>query len=717
MMAKAKKPLTDVANLTKAQAKVEHMRLALEIEGHNERYYQKDAPTVSDAAYDALRQRLEAIEAKFPDLAGKDSPTQKVGAAPARGFAKVRHVVPMLSLGNAFSDEDVTEFVERIQRFLKLDADEIPAITAEPKIDGLSLSLRYEHGELVRAATRGDGFEGEDVTANVRTIKDIPHALKGRDIPAACEMRGEVYMLKKDFLELNRKQAEADETVFANPRNSAAGSLRQKDVSITASRPLKFFAYTWGEMSERPAETQHGMLEWMDKAGFVVNPRTKLCKSIDDVLKFYRKIGEERATLGYDIDGVVYKVDRLDWQDRLGFVSRSPRWAIAHKFAAEQATTILNGIDIQVGRTGAMTPVARLAPVTVGGVVVQNATLHNEDYIKGIGSDGSPIRDGVDIRVGDTVIVQRAGDVIPQVANVVLEKRPANAKPYKFPDTCPVCGSHAVREGDEVVRRCTGALICPAQAVERLKHFVSRLAFDIDGLGDKQIQEFYDEGLVMSPVDIFTLQKRDARASSKLMAREGYGETSVRNLFAAIDARRTIELHRLIFALGIRHVGEGNAKLLARHYGTIENFREAMLAAAKGAEDEENTTEAYQDLNNIGGIGEIVADAVVEFFAEPRNVKALGELLREIEVKPAEQPKKSSPVSDKTVVFTGSLTKFTRDEAKAVAERLGAKVAGSVSKKTDYVVAGEDAGSKLAKARELSVAVLTEDEWLTLIGE
>jgi DNA ligase (NAD+) len=717
MMAKAKKPLTDVAKLTKPQAKVEHMRLALEIEGHNERYYQKDAPTVSDAAYDALRQRLEAIEAKFPDLAGKDSPTQKVGAAPARGFAKVRHVVPMLSLGNAFSDEDVTEFVERIQRFLKLDADEIPAITAEPKIDGLSLSLRYEHGELVRAATRGDGFEGEDVTANVRTIKDIPHALKGRDIPAACEMRGEVYMLKKDFLELNRKQAEADETVFANPRNSAAGSLRQKDVSITASRPLKFFAYTWGEMSERPAETQHGMLEWMDKAGFVVNPRTKLCKSIDDVLKFYRKIGEERATLGYDIDGVVYKVDRLDWQDRLGFVSRSPRWAIAHKFAAEQATTILNGIDIQVGRTGAMTPVARLAPVTVGGVVVQNATLHNEDYIKGIGSDGSPIRDGVDIRVGDTVIVQRAGDVIPQVANVVLEKRPANTKPYKFPDTCPVCGSHAVREGDEVVRRCTGALICPAQAVERLKHFVSRLAFDIDGLGDKQIQEFYDEGLVMSPVDIFTLQKRDARASSKLMAREGYGETSVRNLFAAIDARRTIELHRLIFALGIRHVGEGNAKLLARHYGTIENFREAMLAAAKGAEDEENTTEAYQDLNNIGGIGEIVADAVVEFFAEPRNVKALGELLREIEVKPAEQPKKSSPVSDKTVVFTGSLTKFTRDEAKAVAERLGAKVAGSVSKKTDYVVAGEDAGSKLAKARELSVAVLTEDEWLTLIGE
>ena len=716
MAMKPKKALVDVAKLTKVQAKVELMRLALEIEGHNERYYQKDAPSVSDAAYDALRQRLEAIEAKFPDLVAKDSPSQKVGAAPARGFAKVQHAVPMLSLGNAFSDEDVADFVDRIRRFLKLDADHMPAIVAEPKIDGLSLSLRYENGELVRAATRGDGFEGEDVTANVRTIKDIPHALKGRNIPAACELRGEVYMLKKDFLELNKKQAEVDETVFANPRNSAAGSLRQKDVSITASRPLKFFAYTWGEMSERPADTQHGMLAWMGKAGFIVNPLTKLCGDVEDVLTFYRKIGEDRASLGYDIDGVVYKVDRLDWQDRLGFVSRSPRWAIAHKFAAEQATTILNGIDIQVGRTGALTPVARLAPVTVGGVVVQNATLHNEDYIKGIGNDGSPIRDGVDIRIGDTVVVQRAGDVIPQIVSVVQDK-PRGKNKYKFPETCPVCGSHAVREEGEAVRRCTGALICPAQAVERLKHFVSRLAFDIDGLGDKQIQEFYDDGLVMSPVDIFTLQKRDARSTSKLMEREGYGETSVRNLFNAIDARRTIELHRLIFALGIRHVGEGNAKLLARHYGSIENFREAMLAAAKGSKDEENTTEAYQDLNNIGGIGEIVADAVVEFFAEPRNVKALGELLREIEVKPAEQARKSSPVSDKTVVFTGSLTKFTRDEAKAVAERLGAKVAGSVSKKTDYVVAGEDAGSKLTKARELGVAVLTEDEWLKLIGE
>ncbi len=719
MIAKSKKVSpTDVTKLTKAQAKVELMRLTLEIEGHNERYYQMDAPTVSDAAYDALRQRLEAIETKFPEFVTGDSPTQKVGAAPARGFAKVQHAVPMLSLGNAFSDEDVTEFVERVRRFLKLDAEHIPALVAEPKIDGLSLSLRYEDGELVRAATRGDGFTGEDVTANVRTIKDIPHTLKGRKIPTACEMRGEVYMLKKDFLELNRKQAEADDTVFANPRNSAAGSLRQKDVSITASRPLKFFAYTWGEMSEPPEDTQHGMLEWMDRAGFAVNPLTKLCRDVDAVLEFYRKIGEERATLGYDIDGVVYKVDRLDWQERLGFVSRSPRWAIAHKFAAEQATTVLNGIDIQVGRTGALTPVARLEPVTVGGVVVSNATLHNEDYIKGIGNDGNPIRDGIDLRVGDTVVIQRAGDVIPQVVSVVMEKRPKNAKPFQFPETCPVCGSHAVREGDEVVRRCTGALICPAQATERLKHFVSRLAFDIDGLGDKQIQEFYADGLVMSPVDIFTLQKRDARSQNKLMQREGYGETSVRNLFAAIDARRSIELHRLIYALGIRHVGEGNAKLLARHYETFEAFRDAMLAAARGCNDEDNTTEAYQDLNDIDGVGEIVADAVVEFFAEPRNVKALGQLIDELdEVKPAERPRKSSPVSDKTVVFTGSLTKFTRDEAKAVAERLGAKVAGSVSKKTDYVVAGEDAGSKLTKARELGVAVLSEDDWLKLIGD
>jgi DNA ligase (NAD+) len=705
----------EIDTLTKAKAKVELTRLALEIEGHDKRYYQEDAPKISDAAYDALRRRVEAIEKKFPDLVTGSSPTQKVGAAPSGRFAKVRHAVPMLSLGNAFSDEDVADFVDRVRRFLKLEADEIPAIVAEPKIDGLSLSLRYEHGELVRAATRGDGFEGEDVTANARTIKDIPNQLKGRGVPAACEMRGEVYMLKQDFLILNKKQAEADDTVFANPRNSAAGSLRQKDVSITASRPLKFFAYAWGEMSELPADTQHGMLGWMHKAGFVVNPLTKLCRDISEVLAFYRMIGEQRASLGYDIDGVVYKIDRLDWQERLGFVSRNPRWAVAHKFAAEQATTVLEKIEIQVGRTGALTPVARLQPVTVGGVVVQNATLHNEDYIKGIGNDGSPIRDGVDIREGDTVVVQRAGDVIPQVVSVVLDKRPGSAKPYEFPQTCPACGSHATREDGEAVRRCTGALICPAQAVERLKHFVSRNAFDIEGLGEKQVQEFFQDGLIMSPVDIFTLQKRDARAAKKLAEREGFGEVSVRNLFSAIDARRSIELHRLIYALGIRHVGEGNAKLLARHYGTIDAFREAMLAAAAGRSDEGNSSEAYQDLNDIGGIGDIVADAVVEFFAEPRNIKVLDALLAEIDVKPAEQPRKSSKVSGKTVVFTGSLTKFTRDEAKAVAERLGAKVSGSVSKKTDYVVAGEEAGSKLTKARELGVNVLSEDDWLELI--
>ena len=676
MAAKTKKTVIAIGTLTKVQAKVEHKRLALEIEEHNERYYQKDAPSISDADYDALRLRLEAIEARFPELVTTSSPTQTVGAAPARGFAKVPHSIPMLSLGNAFSDEDVTDFVERVQRFLKLD--EIPAIVAEPKIDGLSLSLRYEDGELVRGATRGDGFTGEDVTPNVRTITDIPHKLRGRGVPAVCEIRGEVYMLKKDFLALNKKQAAAEDTVFANPRNSAAGSLRQKDSSITASRPLKFFAYAWGEMSAMPATTQSGMIEWLEKAGFVTNPLTKLCTTVDAVLKFYRKVEQKRATLGYDIDGVVYKIDRLDWQERLGFVSRNPRWAVAHKFAAEQATTILNDIEIQVGRTGALTPVAKLAPVTVGGVVVQNATLHNEDYIKAIGNDGQPIRDGVDIRIGDTVIVQRAGDVIPQIVSVVLEKRPKGAKPYKFPVICPACGSHAVREADpktgeeDSVRRCTNLLACPAQAMERLKHFVSRAAFDIDGLGDKQIEEFFTDGLIMSPADIFTLEKRDAHAVKKLADREGYGATSVRNLFAAIEARRKIPLQRLIYALGIRHVGEGNAKLLARHYGTVEDFRAAMIAAGQGED-----SEAYVDLNGIEGIGAVVANAIVAFFAEPHSVKAVDDLLAQIDVQPAEKIKTNSPVAGKTIVFTGSLEKFTRDEAKATAERLGAKAAGS----------------------------------------
>ena len=717
MAVKAKKVPVAVDKLTETQAKVELVRLALEIERHNERYYQNDAPTISDADYDALRQRSDAIEARFPGLVTRDSPSQKVGAAPSGRFAKVPHSVPMLSLGNAFSDEDVTDFVDRVRRFLKLGEDEIPAIVAEPKIDGLSLSLRYEDGELVRGATRGDGFTGEDVTANVRTMSDIPHKLKGRNIPAVCEIRGEVYMLKKDFLALNKRQAEAEDTVFANPRNSAAGSLRQKDASITASRPLKFFAYAWGEMSEMPAKTQFKMIDWIGHAGFVTNPLITLCEDVEGLLKFYRKIETRRASLGYDIDGVVYKVDRLDWQERLGFVTRTPRWAIAHKFAAEQATTVLNDIEIQVGRTGALTPVAKLAPVTVGGVVVQNATLHNEDYIKGIGNDGQPIREGVDIRIGDTVVIQRAGDVIPQIVSVVVDKRPKTAKPYQFPTVCPACGSHAVREEDpktgrpDSVRRCTNSLACPAQAKERLKHFVARNAFDIDGLGDKQIEEFFADGLVMSPVDIFTLQKRDARSQKRLADREGFGATSVRNLFAAIDARRTIALHRFIFALGIRHVGEGNAKLLARHYGTVEAFRAAMIAAGEGPQ-----SEAYQDLNAIEGIGTVVANAIVEFFAEPHSVKAVDDLLGEIEVQPAERAKTDSPIAGKIVVFTGSLEKFTRDEAKATAERLGAKASGSVSKKTDYVVAGPGAGSKLAEANKLGVKVLTEDEWLALVS-
>jgi DNA ligase (NAD+) len=721
-MAKKSVVQVPIEKLTLAQARKELTTLALQLATHDERYYQDDAPTIPDAEYDALRRRFNEIEARFPELVTKDSPSQKVGAAPSGRFAKVAHAVPMLSLGNAFSDEDVADFVERVRKFLRLPADEMPVIIAEPKIDGLSLSLRYENGELVRGATRGDGTTGEDVTANVRTITDIPHKLKGSHVPAICEVRGEVYIMSKDFIGFNKRAEKAGIQVAANPRNFAAGSLRQKDASITAARPLKFFAYTWGEMSEMPADTQFGMVKWMGKAGFVTNPLTRQCKGVDEVLAFYREIGERRASLGYEIDGVVYKIDRLDWQSRLGFVSRNPRWAIAHKFAAEQATTVLNDIEIQVGRTGALTPVARLAPVSVGGVVVSNATLHNEDYIKAIGNDGNSIREGVDIRIGDTVVVQRAGDVIPQIVSVVLDKRPKDAKPYKFPQKCPSCGSPAVRgldpDSDEpdAVRRCTNTYACPAQAVERLKHFVSRNAFDIDGLGDKQIQEFYDAGIVMSAADIFTLQKRDERSQKKLKDREGFGDVSIRNLFSAIDARRKIELHRLIYALGIRRVGEGNAKLLARHYGTLEAFVDAMRAAAKGQSEDGNSSEAYADLNGIEGVGEVVADAVVEFFAESRNGKALDDLLAEIDVLPAEQAAKDSPVSGKTVVFTGSLEKMTREEAKAMAERLGAKVSGSVSKKTDLVVAGPGAGSKLKDAEKHGVKVLSEDDWFKLIG-
>jgi DNA ligase (NAD+) len=669
-----------------------------EIKKANDAYYVADAPRMADAEYDLLVRLLKDTLRTKKLWARYFKKIEEVGAKPSTKFKKVRHAVPMLSLDNAFTDEDVAEFVERVVRFLKLT--ETPAFTAEPKIDGLSLSLRYEDGALVTGATRGDGAEGEDVTANVKTLRDIPQNLKGRKLPDIVEVRGEVYMTHEDFLQLNKRQAELDEPVYANPRNSAAGSLRQKDPKITASRNLRFFAYAWGEMSAMPADTQAGMVEWLGDCGFKINPLFRTCRSVEAMLDFYRDIELKRAKLGYDIDGVVYKLDRLDWQQRLGFISRSPRWAIAHKFAAEKATTVVKDIDIQVGRTGALTPVAKLEPVTVGGVVVQNATLHNEDEIA-----------RKDVRIGDTVTIQRAGDVIPQVLGVVLEKRPKNAKPYKFPDTCPVCGSHAVREEGEAVRRCTGGLICPAQQVERLRHFVSRDAFDIEGLGEKQVQAFYADGLIMEPADIFTLQKRNARASRKLEDREGYGETSVRNLFAAIEERRKIPLNRLIYALGIRHIGEGNAKLLARHYLTIEAFLEGMKAAGKGEE-----SDAWQELNNIGGIGEIVAEAVVEFFKEKKNREALDRLLQEIEVEPMEQAKTDSPVAGKTVVFTGTLEKMTRNEAKAQAERLGAKVSGSVSKKTDLVVAGPGAGSKLADAQKFGVKVVSEDEWLEMIG-
>jgi DNA ligase (NAD+) len=714
MAVKAKKALVDVAKLTKAQAKVEHMRLALELEGHDKRYYQDDAPSVTDAEYDALRQRYNAIEKRFPEFVTSDSPSQKVGAAPSGRFKKVRHAVPMLSLDNAFAEQDVIDFVGRIARFLKLGDDKID-FSAEPKIDGLSMSLRYEGGELVTAATRGDGAEGEDVTANIRTLEDVPQKLKGRKVPDICEVRGEVYMTKKAFLALNERQKAAGDTIFANPRNSAAGSLRQKDPGITASRPLGFFAYAWGEMSAMPEDTQSGMIGWFERCGFKTNPLTKLCHSVEQLIAFHREIEEARAELDYDIDGVVYKVDRLDWQERLGFVSRTPRWAVAHKFPAERATTVLRDIEIQVGRTGSFTPVGKLEPVGVGGVIVQNVTLHNEDYIRGIGGDGEQLRDGRDIRIGDTVVIQRAGDVIPQVVDVVIDKRPRGAKEFHFPKKCP-CPLHTdvVREetatGEEGSRaRCTGEFACPFQKIEHLRLFVSRRAFDIDGLGEKQIQFFFDQEWVREPADIFTLPKRNAKL--KLEAIEGYGETSVRNLFAAIEERRRISLERFIYALGMRHVGETTALALARGYGSWDAFHDACLKVAKGDE------ETIAEMDALDQIGDTVIRSVAAYFGESHNRGIVERLKKEVTVLDAEKPKSNSAVAGKTVVFTGSLEKMTRDEAKATAERLGAKAAGSVSKKTDYVVAGPGAGSKLAEAKKHGVPVLTEDEWLKLIGE
>jgi DNA ligase (NAD+) len=706
---------TDLENLTKAQAKVELKRLALEIEGHDKRYYQEDAPTVTDADYDALRRRANAIEARFPDLVTKDAPSQKVGAQPSGRFAKVRHAVPMLSLDNAFGDDDVVDFVARIRRFLKLDDDEEIAFSAEPKIDGLSMSLRYQAGELVTAATRGDGAEGEDVTANIRTLKDVPKKLRGRNVPEICEVRGEVYMTKQAFLALNERQKAAGDTVFANPRNSAAGSLRQKDPSITASRPLGFFAYAWGEMSEMPADTQSGMIKWFERCGFSTNPLTKICHSVEQLIAFHGKIEEQRSHLDYDIDGVVYKVDRIDWQARLGFVSRTPRWAIAHKFPAERAMTVLRDIEIQVGRTGSFTPVGKLEPVGVGGVIVQNVTLHNEDYINGIGGDGEQLREGRDIRIGDTVVIQRAGDVIPQVVDVVLDKRPNNARIFHFPKQCP-CPLHTevVREetatGEAGARaRCSGEFACPYQKIEHLKLFASRRAFDIDGLGEKQIEFFFEQGWVKEPADIFTLEARNVKL--KLEEIEGYGDTSVRNLFEAIRQRRRIALERFIYALGIRQVGETTALALARGYGSWTAFHEACLEVAEG------DAEAIAEMDALDQIGDTVIASIKAYFGESHNRGIVERLTKEVTILDAEKPKSNSAVAGKTVVFTGALEQMTRDEAKARAERLGAKVSGSVSKKTDYVVAGPGAGSKLAEAKKHDVAVLTEDEWLKLIGE
>lgn len=797
-----------VDQLDRVAAANEHAALADEIAGHDRRYYQDDAPQVSDADYDALRRRYEAIEARFPDLRTQESLSERVGAAPSGRFAKIAHTVPMLSLANAFSDEEVEEFVARVRRFLDLtDGDEV-AFTAEPKIDGLSCSLRYERGELKSAATRGDGSVGEDVTANVRTIAEIPHRLDAPDVPEIIDIRGEVYMDAADFQALNARQEEAGKPVFANPRNAAAGSLRQLDSNVTASRPLRFFAYAWGEATSLPADTQKGVVDAFARWGLPTNPLTILATDTAGLLDHYRSIGAQRAELGYDIDGVVYKVNRLDLQRRLGFISRSPRWALAHKFPAQQAVTELLDIEIQVGRTGALTPVARLKPITVGGVVVSNATLHNEDYIRGIGNDGAPIREGRDIRVGDFVIIQRAGDVIPQVVDVVLDQRPADARPYAFPHTCPACGSHAVREEDGSVRRCTGGLICPAQAVERIRHFVSRNALDIEGLGDENVQLLFDAGLLRTPADIFRLhihgeavrrafleareeraQKREVekgRVRKKVLSEEDRQFLGVDKLFAAIEDRRAPPLARFLFGLGIRHVGEVTAKGLAKAFLSMEAFVSALekavparpgeawqrllgvayvgeltakalaLASAEvtDADPEAVVRELFNraginarqrvalrtaygedaallaaiiearealpgadflDLAAVPDVGTVAATSLCEFYAEEHNRTLLSALLAEVRVADAEvaQPPASSPVAGKTVVFTGSLERMTREEAKAMAERLGAKVAGSVSAKTDLVVAGPGAGSKLEKARSLGVEVITEDEWFT----
>ncbi|WP_368346395.1 NAD-dependent DNA ligase LigA [Pelagovum sp. HNIBRBA483] len=699
-----------VETLTEAEAAQELAELAEKLGAANLAYHRDDAPEISDAAYDALKARNAALEARFPKLKRADSPSEQVGAPLAEGFGKVRHAVRMLSLANAFDDEDITDFDARIRRYLNLADDAPLTYTAEPKIDGLSLSLRYENGTLVQAATRGDGSEGENVTENARTIADIPQKIEGA--PELLEVRGEVFMSHADFEALNTRHAAQGGKTFANPRNAAAGSLRQLDPEITRARPLSFFAYAWGALSAPLADTQSGAIARLAAMGLRTNPLTKRCEGPMELLAHYGEIEQQRATLGYDIDGVVYKVDVLALQGRLGFRSTTPRWAIAHKFPAELAWTRLDAIDIQVGRTGALSPVARLSPVTVGGVVVSNATLHNEDYIAGMDSTGAPIRDGRDIRIGDWVQVYRAGDVIPKIKDVDLSQRPADAAPYSFPETCPECGSEAIREPGDSVRRCTGGMACPAQAIEKLKHFVGRTAFDIDGLGARQIEMFFhDESLpIREPADIFTLEARDAKNLAKLRNRDRFGEKSTANLFAAIDEKRRIPLARVIFALGIRHVGENAANLLANHYSSWTAFAAALDQIEIGAGAE------WEELISIDGVGAVMATSLVTAFRQEAERAVIDRLVAELDIQDAEaRNTDGSPVAGLTVVFTGTLEKMTRAEAKARAEALGAKVAGSVSAKTDLVIAGPGAGSKAKKAEDLGVELIDEDAWLALI--
>ena len=735
------KPEKSVESLTHEEAAAELARLAAEIAAANVAYHQKDAPEITDAEFDALTIRNAEIEARFPDLVRSDSPSSAVGAPPAEGFAKVRHAVPMLSLAKAYTDQDVVDFIERGQRFFARDKDFDIAFTAEPKIDGLSASLRYENGVFVQGATRGDGSVGEDITANLKTIKDIPHRLKGSGWPDMIEIRGEVYMTYAEFQALKERSAAAGGQEYVNPRNTAAGSLRQKDPSVTAGRNLKFFAYAWGYTTADPAPTQYESVHKFADWGFQISPLMIRAKSADELMAHYKLIEAQRSSLGYDIDGVVYKVDQLELQRRWGFVTGEPRWAIAHKFPAEQATTVVRQIDIQVGRTGTLAPVARLDPVSVGGVTVVNVTLHNEDYIAGIDSNGLPIRgdEPIDVRIGDTVVIQRAGDVIPQIVRVVVEKRPADAKPYQFPHTCPVCGSPATREVNEKTgkedsrRRCTGELICPAQAVEALRHFVSRGAMDIEGLGAENIDLFFNAGLIKTAADIFTLKerraavqqalfdKREAQAQAreaakgttrkKVLSAEERTYEGLDKLFAAIDGRREPELDRFIFALGIRHIGETTAALLAKTFSTVEEF--IRVGKETASADDPHTV-----FPSINGIGDTVIGALRDFFGNERNDAVLDALLSQVHPKPyVVTVSADSQVAGKTVVFTGSLEKMSRSEAKAMAERLGAKVAGSVSAKTDLVVAGPGAGSKLKQATELGIEVIDEDQWLERVGK